>query len=390
MKTKDKYKMSGSEDRRICGLRLFHDRWSGTRTANTAVRATPKSREQSQNVYENKGQVQNIVQAPEARLLSGQVIETGDALARVLSGLDWLASRNARICCLAMGFDRAEPIFSTVLQILRRRGMLVVAPIGNGGAGRALSPACEPGALSVGASDEAGRIASFSGSVMSGMACVAPLVVAPAEGIVAAASRPGDLVTCNGTSYAAAYVAGVAALLLQARPEAGPEELIHAVTTTARPVTDAQSHRCATGFIAPLPALHCLLSERPAPAAKAPWHRDPSSSAAHDPRLAVQMESGSDDSKIHAFIGFHADQDLRAGDFKAFAAQFLAEASQATRQTPLRSTVLPWLKIVLVNAPRRWLRYALAHQSVALSGPTNVFTASSPAPSRIPAYPVFP
>jgi hypothetical protein len=25
MKTKDKYKMSGSADRRFCGLRLFHD-----------------------------------------------------------------------------------------------------------------------------------------------------------------------------------------------------------------------------------------------------------------------------------------------------------------------------------------------------------------------------
>jgi hypothetical protein len=55
MKTKDKYKMSGSADRRVCGLRLFHDHWDGPGTANTAVRATPKSGEQSENVYENKG-----------------------------------------------------------------------------------------------------------------------------------------------------------------------------------------------------------------------------------------------------------------------------------------------------------------------------------------------
>jgi len=56
MKTKDKYKMSGSADRRFCGLRLFHHCWGWPRTANTAVRATPKSGEQSENVYENKGQ----------------------------------------------------------------------------------------------------------------------------------------------------------------------------------------------------------------------------------------------------------------------------------------------------------------------------------------------
>jgi hypothetical protein len=54
--------MSGSADRRFCGLRLFHDRWGEPRTANTAVRATPTSREQSENVYENKGQVQKVAE----------------------------------------------------------------------------------------------------------------------------------------------------------------------------------------------------------------------------------------------------------------------------------------------------------------------------------------
>jgi phage terminase large subunit-like protein len=67
MKTKGKYKKSGSADRRFCGLRLFHDRWGVPRTANTAVRATPKSGEQSENVYENKGQVQNVAEAHSAR-----------------------------------------------------------------------------------------------------------------------------------------------------------------------------------------------------------------------------------------------------------------------------------------------------------------------------------
>jgi hypothetical protein len=63
MKTKEKCKMSGGADRRFCGLRLFHDRWGEPRTANTAVRATPKSREQSENVYENKGQVQKVAES---------------------------------------------------------------------------------------------------------------------------------------------------------------------------------------------------------------------------------------------------------------------------------------------------------------------------------------
>jgi len=67
LKTKDKYKKSGSVDRRFCGLRLFHDRWGEPRTANTAVRATLKSAEQSENVYENKGQVQKVAESPGGR-----------------------------------------------------------------------------------------------------------------------------------------------------------------------------------------------------------------------------------------------------------------------------------------------------------------------------------
>jgi len=53
MKTNDEYKKSGSADSRFCGLRLFHNLLDEPRTAKAAVRAT-KSREQSQNVYENK------------------------------------------------------------------------------------------------------------------------------------------------------------------------------------------------------------------------------------------------------------------------------------------------------------------------------------------------
>ena len=59
MKTKGKYKNSGSADRRFYGLRVSRDRLDGVRTADTPVRAA-KSPEQSQNVYENKGQVQKV------------------------------------------------------------------------------------------------------------------------------------------------------------------------------------------------------------------------------------------------------------------------------------------------------------------------------------------
>jgi len=56
MKTNDNDKKSGIADRRFCILRLFRDRSDEPRTANTAVLATPKLNERTENVYENKGQ----------------------------------------------------------------------------------------------------------------------------------------------------------------------------------------------------------------------------------------------------------------------------------------------------------------------------------------------
>jgi len=58
MKTKNKDKRSGSADRRLCGLRLFHGGSRGPQTENTACRAARRLNERTENVYENKEQGQ--------------------------------------------------------------------------------------------------------------------------------------------------------------------------------------------------------------------------------------------------------------------------------------------------------------------------------------------
>jgi len=52
MEINDYDKLSGSADRRFCGLRL--SRHHEARTANPAVRPTPEFDERTENVYENK------------------------------------------------------------------------------------------------------------------------------------------------------------------------------------------------------------------------------------------------------------------------------------------------------------------------------------------------
>jgi len=54
--------MSGSADRRFCGLRFFHDRWGGPRTEPRRS-ALHQIGGTSQNVYENKGQVQKSLKS---------------------------------------------------------------------------------------------------------------------------------------------------------------------------------------------------------------------------------------------------------------------------------------------------------------------------------------
>jgi len=60
MKTKEKVKKSGSADRRFCGLRLFQAGADGPQTESAASHATPELNERTENVYENKEQVQKV------------------------------------------------------------------------------------------------------------------------------------------------------------------------------------------------------------------------------------------------------------------------------------------------------------------------------------------
>jgi len=177
--------------------------------------------------------------APEVDLYVASVIESETirtSLGRVAAGMEWLLHQFSRpenamrpaVVNLSLGFPvQAPPGVSDMeyrlniraLQTLVRRlvdsNVLPVVAAGNGGAGTAGYPAAFPEALSVGAVDFARRVASFSASGVVNQRPV-PDVMGYGVNVYSSTER-----RCNnqafyermsGTSMAAPYVAGLAAL----------------------------------------------------------------------------------------------------------------------------------------------------------------------------------
>ncbi len=133
-------------------------------------------------------------------------------------------------------------VFQDELDALRASGIAVVLSAGNSGAGvsTSISPANNPGQLSVGSVDRQRRLSSFSSRGPS--ACdggIFPAVVAPGEQVRAADVSFGGMplyATVTGTSFAAPHVAGALALLMSAVPIAPLPVLESALKATTVPL----------------------------------------------------------------------------------------------------------------------------------------------------------
>ncbi len=168
--------------------------------------------------------------APAAMLASAIVIEGGDVIARVLGGMDWAVGAGIRILTMSLGFRGLWEDFLPLTRILRRRNVLPVFAVGNEGPGTSRSPGNYPEALSVGAMDSAGAVTDFSSSqrFRRDAEPIVPDLVAPGSQVISA--RPGGgYQAMDGTSMAAPHVAGLAALLAEAKPEATVIEIERAI-----------------------------------------------------------------------------------------------------------------------------------------------------------------
>ncbi|MEU7719931.1 type VII secretion-associated serine protease mycosin [Streptomyces tibetensis] len=211
--------------------------------------------------------------APEAKILPVRVIledadpdrakarsTRGNALAE---GIRWAADHGADVINLSLGDDSAsahpEPAEDQAIQYALGKGVVVVASAGNGGEkGDHISyPAAYPGVIAATAVDRAGTRASFS-----------------TRRWYATVSAPGvDVVIADpdhkyyegwGTSAAAAFVSGAAALVKAAHPGLTPAQIKSLLEDTARNApTGGRDDSRGYGFIDPAAAIKAAARLKP-------------------------------------------------------------------------------------------------------------------------------
>jgi subtilisin family serine protease len=216
--------------------------------------------------------------APEANLLVAGVLLAGATVLSLLQALDWAVEHEADIVSMSLGLDYYEPKFAEIFRDLLAYGILPVVAIGNENHGNTSSPGSADNALSVGAVEKmpsgkaprvdvaffsSGASLEFPGS--SRPIVTKPDVVAPGVQIYSCAppekTESGEYlyVHMDGTSSATPHVAGVAALLMSARPDVPVTRIMDVLKETAiHPHGQRPDNRWGHGMIQPAAALKAL------------------------------------------------------------------------------------------------------------------------------------
>jgi hypothetical protein len=188
--------------------------------------------------------------APEATILPVQALGAGGGGndRTVADAIDFAVANGAKVINLSLGgevnpFENGGSISCAAVERAFAADVVVVVAAGNaGGYGNPLNePASCKGALSVAAIDEALARTSFSSYDST------VRISAPGRRVVAAVPNIGEFpyAQWNGTSMAAPFVAGVAALLRAAEPNLNASQVVERILSTATdiasPGTDSET-----------------------------------------------------------------------------------------------------------------------------------------------------
>lgn len=145
----------------------------------------------------------------------------------ILKSIEHAVEQGARIINMSFAGPH-DPAIQRVLAAARAKGVVLIAAAGNAGPkSPPLFPAADPNVIAVTATDAEDRL--FSASNRGRHIAIA----APGVDILVPAPR-GSYQIQSGTSFAAAHVSGVVALLLERRPDLSPDSVRKILVSTAR------------------------------------------------------------------------------------------------------------------------------------------------------------
>ncbi len=190
--------------------------------------------------------------APESSLYIGKVVDGGNTIARILHGLDWLLQFDLHLLNMPLGVLGSTPIFQPAIEEIRKRGIIPIVAIGNGGAGKSRSPGWYPDVFSIGSFDSVGNPSKFSGSNhrYGKTICLKPDILAPGEDVFSVGLQKQSEKR-SGTSMASSIVTGIMALLCQSFPTIHPFIIEKMLKDTCIPINPTYEHRVAMGLISP-------------------------------------------------------------------------------------------------------------------------------------------
>jgi subtilisin family serine protease len=186
--------------------------------------------------------------APRCELLIARVLDSdgrGDVMS-VASGVRWAIDHGARVINLSLGMLKNSDALQHVLAEAEARGIVVVAAAGNWGAENPREfPGSSSHAFAIAAVNADATPATFT-SFGSQVALCAPGVA------IRSTFVGGGYRVWSGTSMAAPFVAGTAALLFALHPNWDPEAILQRITTTTVPavaVPPAMQGRLGAGVL---------------------------------------------------------------------------------------------------------------------------------------------
>ena len=170
--------------------------------------------------------------APKARILAirafGAAANGAESTSFViLKSLDFAAMHGAQIVNMSFAGPK-DPLLERGIAAAATKGMVLVAASGNAGPkSPPLYPAANPNVIAVSATDAHDRL--FPASNRGGHIAVS----APGVDIFLPAPD-GKYQMTSGTSFSAAYISGLAALMMERNPQLAPAEVRAILTKTAR------------------------------------------------------------------------------------------------------------------------------------------------------------